>query len=112
MSAPHDQLLGLHKALLAWERLSYERMHGRLSDGEFLDALTKDPWLAWINPLTTLIAASEEFDAAEISQRLRRLLVADPAGDEFQQRYAAALQQSPDVVMAHAALMRALPKKR
>jgi hypothetical protein len=39
---------------------------------------------------------------------LRKLLTPDPAAGEFQRRYAALLADTPDVVVAHAAVLRAL----
>jgi len=40
-------LLHLHKALLDGERLSYERVHGRIaSNGAFLQLVLEDAWFA------------------------------------------------------------------
>ena len=93
----HRQLLDLHAALVEAERREYERARGRLPDREFLDALLNDPQLAWLKPLTALVAGEGEVSIAE----LRALLVPDPQGGAFQRRYADALQRSADVAVAH-----------
>ena len=50
-------LLRLHKALLDDERVSYERVHGRIaSNGEFLQLVLGDAWFAWLRPLSQLMA--------------------------------------------------------
>lgn len=46
-------LLRLHKALLDDERVSYERVHGRIpSNGAFLQLVLGDAWFAWLRPLS------------------------------------------------------------
>jgi hypothetical protein len=87
-------LLALHKTLVDAERLEYERRQGRVRDGEFLAALLNDPDLAWLKPLTTLVAQIDE--------------VLDD--DEFRRRYAEVLQRSPDAVLAHGRAMRAIQR--
>ncbi|HEX5645856.1 MAG TPA: hypothetical protein VFX56_02700, partial [Nitrospira sp.] len=54
-------LLRLHKALLDDERVSYERVHGRISsNGEFLQLVLNDAWFAWLRPLSQVIAKFDE----------------------------------------------------
>ena len=102
-------LLALHKVLLEVVRRDHERAHGRLEPHAFLDALIRDPGLAWLRPLTTLIVAIDEAgDPADIASELRRLLSKSEVPDEFQQRYAAALHSSPELAYEHGVLMRAL----
>jgi hypothetical protein len=102
-------LLALHKTLLEVVRREHERAHGRLEAQAFLDALIRDPAFAWLRPLTTLIVAIDEADdPASIANELRQLLGASEAPDEFQQRYATALQSSPELAYEHGMLMRAL----
>lgn len=108
-------LLRLHKALLDNERVSYERVHGRIpSNGAFLQLVLNDPWFAWLRPLSQLMAKldelSEEDDPAtseEISVLLvsaRRLLMPTEEGEGFGRQYYDALQRSPDVGLEHAAV--------
>jgi len=108
----HDALLEVHKALLAWARKDYERMHGRQADGAFLNVLTDDAALKWLGPLTTLIVGIDELGAAgpEASRAVRQLLTPDDSGAAFQKKYAEAMQAEPAVVVAHGQVMRLISK--
>ena len=101
-------LLDLHRALVEEERRQHEKTLGRLSGGEFLQALITDPVFAWLRPLTTLIVRLEELDDAPDADLLaaaRSLLLGD---SEFRQRCTALVQRSADVAFAYAAARRAL----
>lgn len=119
-------LLRLHKALLDDERVSYERVHGRIaSNGEFLQLVLNDAWFAWLRPLSQVIAKFDELsEANESSAReeipallvsVRTLLMPTETGEGFSRQYYDALQRSPDVVLAHAAaravLIQSVPNK-
>ena len=119
-------LLRLHKALLDDERVSYERVHGRIpSNGAFLQLVLNDAWFAWLRPLSQLIAKLDELgekgespdgpDIATSIASIRTLLTPSEEGEGFGRQYHDALQRSPDVVLAHAAvralLMQSIPKK-
>jgi catechol 2,3-dioxygenase len=105
-------LLTIHKALLNHERIRYEREHGRVpSSGEFLQLAIHDPWFAWLRPLSALVVRIDEAlaavepvsDAEQLIAEARALLRADESGgDGFTGHYYRALQDSPEVVMAHA----------
>jgi hypothetical protein len=108
-------LLRLHKALLDDERVAYERVHGRISsNGAFLQLVLNDAWFAWLRPLSQVIAkidelseenepsAREEIPALLVS--VRTLLMPTEAGEGLSRQYHDALQRSPDVVLAHAAV--------
>jgi hypothetical protein len=102
-------LLDLHGALVEAERREYERVRGRLTDRAFLQALISDPDLAWLNPLTALIVRLEEVpDPADCVAEVRQLLKPDENGSAFQRCYAAAMQRSAEVVVAHGQVLRAL----
>jgi hypothetical protein len=60
LSELRRHLLDLHQALVDAMRRDYERTSGRLSDGEFLEALVNDPAFAWLRPLTALIVRLDE----------------------------------------------------
>lgn len=107
-------LLRLHKALLDGERISYERVHGRIpTNGAFFQLVLGDAWFAWLRPLSQLMARldelSEEDDdsnRAELTELLATagtLLMPSEAGEGFARHYYDALQREPDVVLAHAA---------
>ena len=106
-------MLKLHKALLDSERLVYEKNVGPIqSPNHFFQLLTNDPWFAWLRSISQLIVAIDEtLDANEpltnadidavMNQSVFLLVPAKTAG-EFGQRYVAALQRDPRVVLAHA----------
>jgi hypothetical protein len=117
-------LLRLHKTLLDLERRGYERARGRIGNSyEFLQLVLKDPWFDWLHRLSELIVqidetldnhdsetpATEE-DAKALVIRAKNLLAPSETGSEFQKNYFLALQQSPDVVLLHAEMMRLLGK--
>lgn len=108
-------LLRLHKALLDDERVSYERVHGRIpSNGAFLQLVLGDAWFAWLRPLSQLMATFDELSGeGETSARpeiialltsARTLLTPTEEGEGFGKQYYDALQREPDVVLAHAAV--------
>ncbi|MEP7153504.1 MAG: hypothetical protein ABI856_17525 [Nitrospira sp.] len=107
-------LLRLHKALLDGERVSYERVHGRIpSNGAFFQLVLGDAWFAWLRPLSQLMARFDELceededsshaEIAELMDSARALLTPSEAGEGFARHYYDALQREPDVVLAHAA---------
>jgi hypothetical protein len=108
-------LLRLHKALLDDERVSYERVHGRIpSNGAFLQLALNDAWFAWLRPLSQLIAKLDELsESNDLAPReaipallasVQRLLMPTEEGEGFGRQYYDALQRSPDVVLEHAAV--------
>jgi hypothetical protein len=112
-------LLRLHKTLLEAERVRYERDHGRIENGgALLQLVIHDPWFAWLRPLSGLVVEideelegeqpmTEEAGAAAITQ-VRTMLDANDQGDVFQRNYHRALQDVPDVVIAHVEVTRIL----
>lgn len=106
-------LLRLHKALLDDERVSYERVHGRISsNGEFLQLVLGDAWFAWLRPLSQLMAKLDELgeessdgqDTVTLVASIRTLLTPTEEGEGFGRQYHEALQRGPDVVLAYAAV--------
>jgi hypothetical protein len=109
----HDALLQLHKVLLESERAVYETDIELIqSPNHFFQLLTGDPWFAWLRPISQLIVAIDEsLDEKEaltnagvdalMSQSVFLLIPAE-SGGEFGERYVAALQRDPRVVLAHA----------
>ena len=106
-------LLRLHKALLDDERVSYERVHGRIqSNGAFLQLVLGDAWFAWLRPLSQLMATIDELgekgespnrpDIATSIASIRTLLTPTEEGEGFGKQYHDALQRAPEVVLAHA----------
>lgn len=114
-------LLQLHKALIDWQRAEYETVHGRLQTTQLLNILFNDPAFAWLRTMSGLIVRIDEAlepkaDAAAsetgplVAQA--RQLVAPEAGTPYAQRYHAALQELPDVVLAHSELVTLLRLQR
>ena len=105
-------LLPLHKTLLEWERKIYEREHGRkMGAGELLQIIMTAPQFAWLRPISEVIvridqALDEEapdttVDVDAIIIQARRLVAPDQTERPYAQRYLTALQEVPDVVVAH-----------
>ncbi|MFN7138547.1 MAG: hypothetical protein ACK4UN_04330 [Limisphaerales bacterium] len=114
-----DRLLVLHKALIDSERIGYEQAFGTLhSPYEFLQRVISDPWFAWLHPLSEFLVTLDEMlereepigpsDVAQINGRVRILLVASEEGQGFSRSYFEALQREPDVVLAHADVVKLL----
>ena len=106
-------LLKLHKALVDSERMGYEKTMGKIhSPNHFLQLVTNDSWFAWLHPLSQLIVTMDEaLDAEEpltaarvdtLAHQSKSLLVASENNDGFSGHYFEAMQRDPDVVFAHA----------
>jgi len=119
----HDvrvRLLHLHQTLLDMERKSFETTHGRVNSGELLQLVLNHAQFAWLRIISALVVqidemldADEQASAADMLNLISaaRQLFAESGDQEFQQKYQAALQAEPEVVMAHAALMKLLRSK-
>ena len=105
-------LLRLHKTLLDFEREAYERAHDKIANSyAFLQLVMSDPWFAWLRQLSELIVEMDELLAAKetprdatavaLIQQASILLTPSETGSEFQKKYFAAMQQAPEVVLAH-----------
>jgi hypothetical protein len=116
----HDvrvSLLHLHLTLLDMERRSFERTHGRVNSGELLQLVLNHEQFAWLRIISTLVVEIDEMldadepasatDMISLISAARQLFTASD-NKEFSDKYQAALQQEPDVVMAHSALMKLL----
>ena len=107
-------LLRVHKALLDDARIRYEREQGRIDgSGTLLQLVLNDPWFAWLHPLSGLVVAIDELLAADapttaegeaLLAQARTLMRPDENGEGFQRRYDRAIQDVPDVLIAHVAL--------
>ncbi len=116
-------LLDLHKTLVDSERVTYEQTVGAIrSPSQFLQLLTTDPWFAWLQPLSQLIVSMDEaldskeplteatVDAAVKEANL--LLSPSEIGEGFAHHYYDALQRDPDVVIAHAEVMKLFGRQK
>ena len=116
-------LLRLHKTLLDFERQAYERDHGAIGNSyQFLQLVMNDPWFAWLRQLSELIVEMDELLAAKetpsentgvaLIRQATILLTPAESGSEFQRKYFAVMQQSPEAVVAHSEFAKALGPAR
>ncbi len=112
-------LLGLHKALIIAEQLTFERIYGRIdSTGQLLQLVMNDPWFTWLHPLSNVVVRIDEMldeevnltteDVAQILTEVRGMIRPSELGDGFERSYYEALQRAPDVVMAHCEIKKLL----
>ena len=107
-------MLRVHKALLADSRIRYEREQGRIEgSGALLRLVLNDPWFAWLHPLSGLVVQIDELLAEDaptaaggeaLLNQARTLMKPDENGEGFAKRYDRAIQDVPDVLIAHVAL--------
>jgi hypothetical protein len=112
MDNTRTALLSLHRALVDFERRTYEKTNGRTSSGEFLQALVRDPSLAWLAPLTSQIARLDELADAKETTAQRRTWRARTRSLLRGGEYVRRIQSSPDVAFAHAAALSTLASDR
>ncbi|HXV69367.1 MAG TPA: hypothetical protein VD738_10630 [Nitrospira sp.] len=112
-------LLGLHKALIVAEQLTFERIYGRVdSTGQLLQLVMNDPWFTWLHPLSNMVVRIDELldgdeelaveDVAVLLTEVRALIRPSELGDGYERSYYEALQRAPDVVMAHCEMKKLL----
>jgi hypothetical protein len=112
-----SRLLSLHGVLLERERRAYEDRHGSVASRELLHLLLHDEQFSWLRSLSSMIAKIDEVvdadepippDGLHIALNETYRLLKSGSGGVFQEKYYLALQESPDVIMAHAAVSRVL----
>lgn len=112
-------LLGLHKALIVAEQVTFERIYGRVdSTGQLLQLVMNDPWFTWLHPLSNMVVRIDETldgdeeltteDVAILLTEVRALIRPSELGDGFERSYYEALQRAPEVVMAHCEMKKLL----
>lgn len=103
-------MLEQHKLLLELERTRYESANGAIAGpAAFLQLLMNDPAFAWLRVISGLVveidealsrrSVADENHAIALTERVRLLMRPRQEGDDFQVRYDAAIQESPDVVI-------------
>jgi hypothetical protein len=117
LRALSERLTRLHRLLLDRQRLAYEARHGAVPPRDLLNLLLTDEAFAWLRPLSQMIARIDELadakdpvaeaDGRRLLQEARALLKSG-AQDAFHDNYRDALQDSPDIVMAHAEVSKLL----
>ena len=114
-------LLHLHKTLLDMERAGFERDFGRVTSGELLQLVINHAQFAWLRMISALVVQIDEMlsaeepatlnDAADVLDQARALFTSS-ADEVFREKYQAALQREPAVVMAHSVVAKRLGKKQ
>ena len=113
-------LLHLHKMLLDMERADFERLFGRVTSGELLQLVINHAQFAWLRLISALVVQIDEMLSAEEPATVddvrnvltqARLLFSSPADEVFREKYQAALQREPAVVMAHSEVTNLLRKE-
>lgn len=114
-----DAFFQLHKTLVESERVEYERVMGTIdSPAEFVRLLMTDSWFSWLRPYSQWIVSMDEAfgkngsptiaQLGDLSNRCRELLTVTSGDKGAAGHYFNALQRDPDVILAHAAVMRQL----
>jgi hypothetical protein len=113
-------LVSLHKTLLDSERVGYEESFGKIATpAQYLNLVMGDPWFAWLRTLSEFIVQIDEtLDARDIPitdsvvtdflGRARTLLTPVEGGTDFASNYHTAMQRDPDVILAHAGMVKLL----
>jgi hypothetical protein len=111
------RLLHVHKLLLDMERADFELASGPLNSGELLQLVINHPQFAWLRKISALVVQIDEMlDAEEpatpsglqsVLGQARSLMTLS-TDEVFREKYQAALQRNPDVVMAHAEVTKLL----
>lgn len=119
LSDLRTRLLHLHKLLLDEERAGYEVAYGPVASGpELLRLVLDHEHFAWLRTLSAMISsidaaldeAEGDLPEAEVESFVGRTrgLLRSGGNSPFELKYRAALQRSPDVVLAHAAVIKLL----
>jgi len=114
-------LLGLHKALIIAEQLTYDRINGRVSStGQLLQLVLNDPWFTWLHPLSQMVIRVDELldddmdpttvEVEHFLAEVRAVIRPSEEGDGFERSYYEALQRAPDVIFAHVEVKKILMK--
>jgi hypothetical protein len=113
-------LLALHKTLLESERIGYEESFGKIATpAVFFQLVMGDPWFAWLRTLSEFIVLIDERldekkrpvnaqDVSDFVAQARALLTPQQEGLGFGLHYHNAMQRDPDVILAHAGIVKLL----
>jgi hypothetical protein len=103
-------LLEQHKLLLDRERVNYENENGPIGGpGQFLTLVLGDPHFLWLKEISTMVveideaisrrSKAEQPVADALLEQARNVMRPREMGSDFQMRYYAAVQESPDIVI-------------
>ncbi len=116
-----NKLLNLHRMLLETERITYEQVRGRVSNGELLRLVIEHEQFAWLHRISEVVVQIDEMlqadqpmsleDVENMITDVRVLLTPQEEGNAFARKYYAALQREAGVVLAHAEVSQLLASK-
>jgi hypothetical protein len=123
LDTARSDLLRVHRALLAVERMRYEHAKGPIANNsELLQLVIADPWFEWLRPMAQLVLLIDErtsdkksplggAESRELLVQSRALLRADGEGDAFQRLLHEAAQISPTLaeLLAQVAIRQSTP---
>lgn len=124
LTAVRDGLLQLHSQLLHSERELYERDVARIkSPSHFLKLLLEDPHFEWLRELSQMIVLIDERmadkqqpltgdDAEKLLKQSREMVTPSEHGTRFGKQYYETMQRDPNVVLAHAAMLKVFAEGR
>jgi hypothetical protein len=107
LDSARADLLRVHRALLAVERVRYEHAKGPIANNSaLLQLVIADPWFEWLRPMAQLVLLIDErtsdkkaplgsAESHELLVQSRALLRADSEGDAFQRLLFGAARISP-----------------
>ncbi len=107
LDSARADLLRVHRALLAVERVRYEHAKGPIANNSaLLQLVIADPWFEWLRPMAQLVLLIDErtsdkksplgsAESRELLLQSRALLRADTEGDAFQRLVYEAAKVSP-----------------
>jgi hypothetical protein len=111
-------LRGLHQTLVQVVRREYEREWGVVAPGQLLQLLTRHPDFDWLHVLSEMMVEIDEMldreqlsaaDVRAVRDAVAKMLApGESVTSGFPERYLAALQNDPAVVIAHTEVRRIL----
>lgn len=112
-------MLDQHKHLLDREKAAFEAVNGPVGNpGQFLNLVLGHPQFTWLKTLSTLVVEIDEAlarrskagqpEADALVAQVRDVVRPRQSGTDFQIRYYAAVQDSPDVVILQVRIERLL----
>jgi hypothetical protein len=107
--------------LLDTERINYEQVRGRVSNGELLRLVIEHEQFAWLHRISEVVVQIDEMlqadkpvsleDVENLIADVRALLTPQEEGNAFARKYYTALQREASVVLAHAEVSQLLASK-
>ena len=104
------------------EGLAYGQDHAPVTNAGLFELALHDESFAWLRPILQLVVRIDEMlewnelwteaDARAVLDSTRSLLKASASGTPFEQKYDAALQADPEIVLAHRNVIKATEAAR